>query len=192
VIYLQLLRSANSRWREYLTGWIEMATGGQGFIIALLCAMYAPIGFAQAAGHNADSSEPSSSDDNTHLSHRNVLSLFAGVTHAGRRENGLALGVGYERLLNDFLAIGVLAEHTFGDADISVYAVPFSYRFDRWKFYVAPGIEESDKHGTESLVRLSAEYAFEAGSWEVSPQLAIDFVDDDEVLILGVVFGWGF
>ena len=168
-----------------------MATGRQGFIIALLCAMYAPIGFAQTAGHNADSSEPSSSDHNTHLSHRNVLSLFAGVTHAGRRENGLALGVGYERLLNDFLAIGVLAEHTFCDGDISVYAVPLSYRFDRWKFYVAPGIEESDKHGTESLVRLSAEYAFEAGSWEVSPQLAIDFVDSDEVLILGIVFGWG-
>ena len=60
------------------------------------------------------------------------------------------------------------------------------------KFYIAPGIEDSDAHGSESLVRLSAEYAFEKGAWEISPQLAVDFVDGEEVLILGVVFGKGF
>jgi len=70
-----------------------------------------------------------------------------------------------------------------------VYAVPFAYRFDRLKVFVAPGIEDSNEHGTESLVRLAAEYAFEAASWEISPQLAVDFVDGDQVLILGVVFG---
>jgi hypothetical protein len=95
-------------------------------------------------------------------------------------------------LLNEPFGIGVLAERTFGDADFWVYAVSFAYRVDRWKFYVAPGIEDSDDHGTESLVRLSAEYAFEVGSWELSPQLAIDFVDGEEVLIMGVVFGKGF
>jgi hypothetical protein len=86
----------------------------------------------------------------------------------------------------------VLAERTFDDFDFTVYAVAFAYKFNRWKFYIAPGVEVSDKHGTESLVRLSSEYAFEAGSWEISPQLAVDFVDGDEVLILGVVFGKGF
>jgi hypothetical protein len=73
-----------------------------------------------------------------------------------------------------------------------VYAVPFAYRFGRWKFYVAPGIEDSDEHGSEPLLRLSSEYEFEAGSWEISPQLAVDFVDGEEVLIVGVVFGKGF
>ena len=90
------------------------------------------------------------------------------------------------------MALGAFAEHTFGDADFTVYAVAFAYRFDRWKFYIAPGIEKSDAHGTESLVRLGAEYAFKRGTWEVSPQLAVDFVDGDEVLVLGVVFGKGF
>ncbi len=85
----------------------------------------------------------------------------------------------------------MLAEHTFGGGDFTVYAVPFGYRVDRWKFYIAPGIEDSD-HGTESLVRLGAEYAFEASSWEISPQLAVGFVDGEEVLSLGVVFGKGF
>ena len=72
-----------------------------------------------------------------------------------------------------------------------MYAVPFAYRIDRQKFALAPCIEYGD-FGTEWLVRAAAEYAFEAGTWEISPQLALDFVDEEEVLILGVVFGKGF
>jgi hypothetical protein len=80
------------------------------------------------------------------------------VTHAGRRKNGAALGIAYERILNESFSIGAFAEHTFGEADFTVYAVAFAYRADCWKFFVAPGVEDSDKHGTESLVRLGAEY----------------------------------
>jgi hypothetical protein len=157
-------------------------------LLAVLCAACTAPVYAQAVDHDSSEQESASA----HESHKNVLSFFAGVTHAGRRKNGAALGVGYERNLNESFGIGVLAEHTFGDADFTVYAVAFAYRVDRWKFYIAPGIEDSDAHGTESLVRLSAEYAFEAGAWEISPQLAVDFVDGEEVLILGVVFGKGF
>ncbi len=161
-------------------------------VTAMLIALCAAPVYAQTVSHDTSEHESASSHESAHGSHQNVVSFFAGLTHAGRRENGAALGVGYERLLNESLGIGVLAEHTFGDADFTVYAVAFAYRVDRWKFYIAPGIEDSDAHGTESLVRLSAEYAFEAGTWEISPQLAVDFVDGEEVLILGVVFGKGF
>jgi hypothetical protein len=163
-----------------------------GLFLALLFPMWVMPVYAQTVDHASSEHEPASSHGNSHGSHKNVFSLFAGVTHAGRRENGAALGIAYERLLNKSFAIGVLAEHTFGDADFTVYAVPFAFRVNRWKFYVAPGIEDSDAHGTESLVRVAAEYAFVAGSWEISPQLAVDFVDGEEVLILGVVFGKGF
>ena len=169
-----------------------MGHGKLGLLTAMIFAMCAPAVYAQTDDQDAGDHEPASAHESTHGSHKNVVSFFAGVTHAGRRENGLALGAGYERLLSESFAIGVLAERTFGDADFWVYAVPFSYRVDRWKFYIAPGIEDSDRHGTESLVRLSVEYAFEVGSWEVSPQFAVDFVDGEEVLILGVVFGKGF
>jgi hypothetical protein len=161
-------------------------------LVALLSAMWAAPVYAQTDEHDASEHEAVSAHESANESHKNTVSFFAGVTHAGRRKNGSALGIGYERLLNDSFGIGVLAEHTFGDADFTVFAVAFAYRVDRWKFYIAPGIEDSDAHGTESLVRLSAEYAFEAGAWEISPQLAVDFVDGEEVLILGVVFGKGF
>lgn len=161
-------------------------------VSAMLVSLCAAQGYAQSTDHDASEHESTSGHESAHGAHKNIVSFFAGVTHGGRRENAAALGVGYERLLSKSFGIGVLAEHTFGDADFTVYAVPFAYRIDRWKFYIAPGIEESDEHGSESLVRLSAEYAFEAGSWEISPQLAVDFVDGEDVWVLGVVFGKGF
>ena len=161
-------------------------------MLLMLFVLCVPAVYAQNVDQESSEHDSAAAHESAHGSHHNVVSFFAGVTHAGRRENGAALGVGYERLLNESFAIGVFAEHTFGDADFTVYAVTFAYRVDRWKFYIAPGIEDSTEHGTESLVRLSAEYAFEAGSWEISPQFAVDFVDGEEVLILGVVFGKGF
>lgn len=161
-------------------------------MLSMLFVMFGPRVDAQTVEHDSTEHEPAAGHENNHESHKNVLSFFAGVTHAGRRENGAALGVGYERILNGPFSVGVFAEHTFGDADFTVYGVALAYKINRWKFYVAPGIEDSDAHGTESLVRLAAEYAFEAGAWEISPQLAVDFVDGDEVLVLGVVFGKGF
>jgi len=157
-----------------------------GFLIAVLFAMCVPAAHAQAVEHESDSAH-----ETTHESHRNVLSFFVGVTQEERRENGAALGIAYERHLGESFGVGVIAERTFGDLDFWVYAVPIGYRTGAWKLYVAPGIEDGD-HGSESLVRLGAEYAFEAGRWEISPQLAVDFVDGNQVLVLGVVFGWGF
>lgn len=126
-----------------------------------------------------------------HGYHKNLLAGFVGVTHEGRRENGASLGLEYERRLNAKFGIGALAEHTFGDLDFTVYAVPFAYHAGPWKIYAAPGVEDSDD-GSEPLVRLGAEYGFEVGSWEISPQLDVDFVDGEEVVVLGVTFGMGF
>jgi hypothetical protein len=139
----------------------------------------------------ADEHELESDHEVTHESHPNMLAFFVGVSAEGRRENGLALGVEYERRLNESFGVGVLAEHTFGDLDIWVYAVPFAYHTGRWKFYIAPGIEDGD-HGNESLVRLGGEYGYEVGAWEISPQFDVDFIDGDQVLVLGVTFGKGF
>ena len=113
---------------------------------------------------------------------------FVGVTHEGRRDNGAALGIAYERLLTSSFGLGAIAEHTFGDLDFRVYAVPFAYHTGPWRLYVAPGVEDGD-HGTESLVRLGAEYAFDVNRWEISPQLTVDFVDGEEVFVLGTVLG---
>jgi hypothetical protein len=115
----------------------------------------------------------------------NVLAVFVGVAREGRRNNGLALGVEYERRLGERFGIGALAEHTFGDIDTWVYAIPFAYHTQHWKFYLAPGTEHSER-GNESLLRIGAERAFEIGFWEIAPQLDVDFVNSEQVYVFGV------
>ncbi len=154
--------------------------------LMILLAMCVPLVLAQTDEH-----EPNSDHEATHEFHRNFVAGFVGVAHEGRRDNGLALGIAYERFLNESFGIGVIAEHTFGDFDFWVYAVPFAYRTGRWRLYIAPGIEDGE-HSTESLVRLGAEYAFEVGTLEIAPQLAMDYVGGEKVLVLGVVFGKAF
>ncbi len=154
--------------------------------LTILLAMCTSLVLAQADEHEANSDHEA-----THEFHRNIVAGFVGVTHEGRRDNGFALGIAYERLLTESFGIGVIAEHTFGDLDFWIYAVPFAYRTGRWRLYIAPGVEDG-KHSTDSLVRLGAEYAFEVGALEIAPQLAVDFVDGEDVLVLGVVFAKGF
>ena len=84
-----------------------------------------------------------------------------------------------------------MVEHTFGDLDFTVYAVPFVYHAGPWKLFVAPGIEDSDLETTE-LVRLGVTREFEVGSWAIAPQLAYDLVNGENAVVLGVEFGKGF
>ena len=123
--------------------------------------------------------------------HKNTLAMFVGIAYESQDENGAAIGIEYERRINKYFGIGALAEYSSGDLDSWVYVVPFAYHHERWKFYVAPGVEDSE-HGNEALLRLGVEYAFEVGGWELSPQLDVDLVDNKEVWVLGVTFGRGF
>ena len=129
-----------------------------------------------------------------HHYHKNLVGLFTGVAHKDRSgtDTAYAVGLEYERRINERFGIGALAEYTGGDADFWIYAVPFAYHFGHWKFLLAPGVEDGH-HGSQELFRVGAEYAFDmGGGWEIAPQLNVDFVDSDEVWVLGVVFAKGF
>ena len=73
-----------------------------------------------------------------------------------------------------------------GDFDTNVLAIPFAAHRGRWKFYAGPGIEFSDE-GDEPLFRIGAEYGFHLGSFELSPQLDLDFVDGERLFVFGLV-----
>lgn len=138
------------------------------------------------------SGESAGEHEGGHALHKNVLGVFAGVTHAGRRKNEPALGLEYARRINESFSIAGVAEYTFGEADLWVFAVPVAYHAGPWKFYAGPGIEDGH-HGTEGLVRVGFEYAFElAGGWEIAPQVNVDLVDGEEAVVMGVFFARGF
>jgi len=159
-------------------------------LAVLVSAVFSTVGASPAYAEESEH-ESESVHEAAHGFHPNFLGAFVGVTSESRREKGIPLGIEYERRLNKYIGIGLVAEYTFGDLDFWVYAVPFAYHTGRWKLYVAPGIEDGD-HGSEPLIRIGAGYAYEVGEWEISPQLDLDFVDGEEVLVPGVVFGKGF
>jgi hypothetical protein len=124
--------------------------------------------------------------------HKNVIGLFTGITHENRGSNEFAVGLEYERRFTEHFGIGAVVEYTGGDADTWVYALPFAWHIDRWKFYVAPGIEDGH-HGKEDLIRLGGEYAFHlSGGWEIAPQVNVDLVDGEDIWVFGAVFALGF
>ena len=151
--------------------------------LMLIIVLFSTAGFAQEGGHG--------SEHNSHPFEENTVAFFVGVAKEGSRDNGLALGIEYEWRLNQAFGIGALAEYTSGDLDAWVLAVPFAFHSGPWKFYAAPGIEDSDA-GSESLLRLGGEYGFHRGDWEISPQVDVDFVDGNEIYVIGVTFGRGF
>jgi hypothetical protein len=155
---------------------VALATG-----LALLASAFA---CAEETAHDGES--------HGHAEHKNVFALFVGAATEERRDKGPAIGLEYERRLNTWFGIGVLAERTFGDLDSMVYAIPFAYHSGAWKAYIAPGIEDREGHEAEDFVRIGAEYAFEAGSWEIAPQVDLDFVEGSRVFVIGVTFGKGF
>lgn len=120
---------------------------------------------------------------------RNSIGVFVGIAEEERRENGIALGIEGTHFFTESFGIGGVLEYTFGDIDALVGSVPLIYRTGRWKAYAGPGFEDGDaSEDAEFLVRIGAEYGFEAGPIEIAPQLNIDVVDGDAVLVIGVLF----
>ena len=126
-----------------------------------------------------------------HEHHEHTFGVFTGFATEGKRESGPALGLEYEYRLSSSFGVGGVAEYTFGDLDTLVLAMPFAYHGGPWKFYVGPGLERVEGNN-EFLVRIGGEYGFHRGDWEISPQIDIDFVDGEQVFILGVTFLRGF
>jgi len=161
------------------------------YLVILSFCSGAPIVYADSDDDRSEH-KPASGHEAELDFHRNWAAIFVGFTSENRSDNGIALGIEYARHLDPNFAIGAIAEHTFGDLDFWVFAVPFAYRTGPWKIYIAPGVEVEDLDfggGSEFLVRLGSEYAFEVGEWEIAPQLDIDFVSGDQVLVLGVTIG---
>jgi hypothetical protein len=123
----------------------------------------------------------------------NTVGGFIGWTGADRRDNGLTLALTYEFRINESFGFGAEAERVFGDLDFWLATIPFSYHFGEWEVFAGPGVEKIDGGGTETLLRIGGKYSIEiSDSWEMSPTVALDFVDGNNEIILGVLFVYGF
>lgn len=138
---------------------------------------------AESGGHESE-----------HEFHPNEVAVSIGGAFEGReagRDKGVWLALEYERRLSKEFGIAVIAEHTWGDLDIWVFAVPFRYHMKRWNFVAGPGVERHDGH-TEGLVRLGASYAFPAEKTTYLVGAGVDLVDGEAVFLIGGSIGLGF
>lgn len=142
-----------------------------------------------AISHASESDETKGSID-----YRNRMELFLGNTHDGS-ENGFSIGLGYEYRIMDLLGAGLFVEYADAPFREFVFGVPvFIHPYKGLRLLAAPGVdlERGEKGDPEFLVRLGLAYEFEFDRWSVTPEFNVDFVDNEEVLVYGVSFGWGF
>lgn len=160
------------------------------FLLLAVAAMASPAAAGDGVGksHHADSEEHRL---DAHPFRVNTVALFVGMASEGSRDNGVALGLEYEHRFSAAFGIGALAEHTYGDLDTWVLALPFAFHSGPWKFYLAPGMEYRHSH-REPMVRLGGEYGFHYGRWEISPQIDVDLVAGEKIYVMGLTFGRGF
>ncbi|MFK8041779.1 hypothetical protein [Congregibacter sp.] len=116
-----------------------------------------------------------------------TLGVFLGDTTETRRNQGITLGLEYEYRASERFGVGAILEHVGGDFDTNIAVLPVAYHRGPWKLYAGPGIEDSEEEGSTFLVRVGLEYGFHFGKYEVSPQIDVDFVDDEHLFIFGVV-----
>ena len=129
--------------------------------------------------------EPGSAAHGHHEPH-SVIGVFIGDTTEDRRD-GLTLGLEYEYRATESLGIGFTAEHVSGNFDTNVFVLPIALHNGAWKVYAGPGIE-SGEEGSDPLLRVGLEYGFHVGKYEISPQLDVDFVDGERLIVFGIVF----
>jgi hypothetical protein len=114
-----------------------------------------------------------------------TIGVFLGDTTEDRRD-GVTLGLEYEYRASPAWGVGLTVEHVAGDFDTNVLVLPVAHHRGAWKFYVGPGVEFADE-GEEPLLRAGVEYGFHVGEVEVSPQIDVDFIDGERLLIFGLV-----
>ena len=106
-------------------------------------------------------------------------------------ENEASLGLTYERKFDRF-GTGFIIEFTKAENRETVLALSFFWHpVEPWRTVVAIGTEVSD--GDYSfLTRVGGSYEFEFSGWSLSPEVNVDFVDNDTVLVFGASFVWKF
>jgi hypothetical protein len=116
-----------------------------------------------------------------------AIELFVGLTNDDSN-NEFSIGTTYEHKLSERFGVGGIGEYTV-DREY-VIAVPFFWHpVEPWRFLVAPGTEIDDGDH-EFLIRVGGSYEIEFTGWSLSPEVNLDYVDSDVVVVVGVSFGW--
>ena len=150
--------------------------------------------------------EISNSDNELHHSertHHNHIAIFIGGTRFDKKSKTyFSLGVDYAYIpsAEKTWAFSIFGEIVFADHNEYLIGLPVFYYISRSLWLRAgPGIEiiqVEDNHHTKShiemLFRVGAGYEFHLGEFSITPSLDYDFVRNNDALVFGLNFGYGF
>ena len=134
-------------WAKLIDIEIRGETDKKALIICLLVGLSSFFIF-----HSAAYAGDESSGHDSH--HKNFLGIFVGLAAEDRHENGVALGLEYERLLNPSIGLGFTAERSFGDLDAWTYVAPLERWGQVWSYSIWwSGVLSSMAMRTEPMER---------------------------------------
>lgn len=155
----------------------------------------------------ASEEEPTEKDHgNAHTTHaRNEVGVFLGITTGGEAEGGgkenatATIGLEYRRNLSRRIGVGLLLEFAGGERRDGTIVVPATvFLGSRAELLVAAGVERSKGSeifagGDEFLARLGFGYRIPLVPGNViRPEINVDFVDGEELVVVGATIGWEF
>ncbi len=120
----------------------------------------------------------------------NKMAFALGSISAPNRENGVRLGLEYERLWNpdwglfdQRVGFGLMFDVDTPPVDLYLLAFQMVYRpLPPVKILIAPGYRILPDHHDEWMVRTGMSYEFELGKlWYLGPEFFVDLVQGDEV-----------
>lgn len=119
--------------------------------------------------------------------------VFVGATHA-QDETNFTYGIEYEYKFTPKWGVGAVYEKTekahYSDGiDVKVAALyyhPYSYL----RLGIGVGKEKigGDHPHTEDLYRMSINYDYHFGDFNIEPTFAVDFIDGEKAFLVGVAF----
>ncbi|TMP03154.1 hypothetical protein CWC11_15045 [Pseudoalteromonas sp. S3178] len=121
---------------------------------------------------------------------KHIPGIFIGTTHFDS-ESEFTFGIEYEYKFTDEWGAGVVYERTndahHGDGTAVVLASLFYHPTKNIRFGVGFGEERigGGHPHNEDLYRISSAYDFHVGDFGIAPTVAVDFIDDEEAIVIG-------
>lgn len=127
----------------------------------------------------------------------NFLGVFVGQSFF-EDESDFTIGLEYERRLTPEWGIGAIYERApsyhHGDGiDVAVASLYYHFE-DHWRLGLGYGKEEvgGDHPHHEDFIRASVAYGIHYGNLEIEPTVDVDFISDDEVVVIGIAVLYAF
>ncbi|MDO6834158.1 hypothetical protein Q4596_00915 [Pseudoalteromonas carrageenovora] len=121
---------------------------------------------------------------------KHVPGIFIGTTHFDS-ESEFTFGIEYEYKFTNEWGAGVVYERTndahHGDGTAVVLASLFYHPTKNIRLGVGFGEERigGGHPHNEDLYRISSAYDFHVGAFGIAPTVAVDFIDDEEAIVIG-------